>query len=349
MAEADNVRASMAPASDSPIFIVGCPRSGTSLLRDLLRAHPRLTFPEESHFIPSLYRAYGDPGNEREARELAARILATGWVKAWGLTLDASAFAADRSFARIVARVYEAWAERQQKPRWGDKTPSYVREIPLLLKLFPAAKILHIYRDGRDVALSWLRYGIGPRNLYTAARMWSDTVRAGRRAGAAAGPERYLEVRYEALLADPAAVMRAVCAFLDEPFTDAVLRPHAFAGEGAKGPVQLHYFFIGKPRGPRPRQKEIVAENAGKWKREMTPAGKILFESAAGDLLRELGYETEGRVRTIAPPERWLWKTHHRLSWMLSRLNRKDYYREVMEALGKHAAILARRARSGRS
>ena len=336
----------MAPSSDSPIFIVGCPRSGTSLLRDLLRSHPRLTFPEESHFIPALYRAYGDPKNEREARALAARILAAGWVKAWGLTLDPSAFAGDRSFARMVSRIYEAWAERQQKPRWGDKTPRYVLEIPLLLKLFPGAKILHIVRDGRDVALSWLRYGIGPRNLYTAARMWSDMVRAGRRAGAALGAERYLEVRYEALLADPAAVMRRVCAFIDEPFTEAVLRPNTSAGEGAADPGKLRYFFIGKPRGRRPRQQEIVAAYAGKWKQAMTPAQRILFESAAGDLLRELGYETEGRVRRITSAERRMWKAHHRLSWILFRLNRKDYYREVMEALAKHGAILARRLRA---
>jgi hypothetical protein len=337
----------MAPSSDSPIFIVGCPRSGTSLLRNLLRAHPRLTFPEESHFIPAFYRAYGDPENEREARALAARILAASRVKAWGLTLDPSAFAGDRSFARVAARIYEAWAEKQQKPRWGDKTPGYVLEIPLLLKLFPGAKILHIVRDGRDVALSWLRYGIGPRNLYTAARMWSDMVRAGRRAGAVLAPERCLEVRYETLLAEPAAVMREVCAFLGEPFTDAVLRPNTSAGEGAADPGKLNYFFIGKPRGPRPRQTEIVAAYAGKWKQTMTPAARMLFESAAGDLLRELGYETEGRVRSVTSAERRMWALHHRLSWILSRLNRRDYYREVMEALGKRGAILARRLRSG--
>src|ERR1041384_5885979 len=115
----------MAPSSDSPIFIVGCPRSATSLLRDLLRSHPRLTFPEESHFIPALYRAYGDPKNEREARALArrgppARGLGGGAVRGWRWPLAPWVSAGDRSFARMVSRVYEGWAERQRKPRWGD-------------------------------------------------------------------------------------------------------------------------------------------------------------------------------------------------------------------------------------
>ena len=322
---------------------MGCPRSGTSLLRDLLRSHPHLAIPDESHFIPALYRAYGDPQDERAAVELAERILAMGWVKNWGLALQPSAFAGERSFAGIVARVYAAWAEKQGKPRWGDKTPRYLVHIPLLLKLFPAAKILHIYRDGRDVALSWLRYGIGPRNLFTAARMWSDMVRAGRRAGSALGPERYLEIRYEALLADPAAIMRQVCAFVGEPFTEAVLRPSVVPRKNANHTGNL--FFIGKPRAPRPRQTEIVPAYAGRWKQAMPPADRILFESAAGDLLRELGYETEGRTRTIAAPERWMWQLHHRASWLLRRLNRKDYYREVREALLKRGAILAHRLR----
>jgi len=78
----------------------------------------------------------------------------------------------------------------------------------------------------------------------------------------------------------------------------------------------------------------------------MTPAQRILFESAAGDLLQELGYETEGRVRRITAAERRMWKLHHRVSWILFRLNRKDYYREVMEALAKRGAILARRVRA---
>lgn len=287
------------------------------MLRDLLRSHPRLTFPGESHFIPAVYRTYGDPRNESEARALAARILATSWVKTWGLTLDPSAFGGDRSYARMVSRVFEAWAEKDGKPRWGDKTPRYVLEIPLLVKLFPKAKILHIIRDGRDVAVSWLRAGFGPRNLFTAAHAWCSMVEAGRRASAGLDRERYLEVRYEALVAETAGTMREVCAFLEESFTEAVLRPSPFTLWHYDAPI------IGKAPLRQSRPTEIVGGNAAKWKQTMTRSDRVLFESMAGDLLQALGYETEGRTRKITKAEKLMWRMHHRLRWMLRRLNQK--------------------------
>lgn len=326
--------------NDSPVFIVGCPRSGTSLLRNLLRSHPHLTFPDESYFIPQFYEAYGDPHNEREAVEIAAQILRVRWVQAWGLSLEPSAFAHDRSYAQIARRVYAAWAEKENRPRWGDKTPRYVLKIPLLLKIFPAAKILHIYRDGRDVALSWLRVGFGPRNLFTAARSWKTMVGAGLHAGAALPRETYFQVRYETLLSDPTGAMKEVCAFLDEPFTDAVLRPTV----GSESP-HGHARFIGHAR-PRPnRPSEIVAANMEKWKTQMSSSDKILFESIAGDLLETLGYETEGVTRRITRPERWMWNAHHCLLWVLRRLNQKGYYKEVKDALVKRWAVARHRLR----
>jgi len=196
--------------SDSPIFIVGCPRSGTALLRNLLRSHPHLAFPTESHFIPAYYRGYGDPRSAREARRLAESILRLYWVRIWKLSLRPGDFADCRSFREVVCRLFETFARQQGKRRWGDKTPHYVAQIPVLLELFPAAKILQIIRDGRDVALSWLKTRMEPRNLYTAARMWRELVRAGREAGARLPRETYLEVRYERLLAEPEQTMREV-------------------------------------------------------------------------------------------------------------------------------------------
>lgn len=321
----------------SPIFIVGCPRSGTTLLRDLLRSHPHLTFPEESHFIPSLYRGYGDPRDESEARELAEAILRIPWVRAWGLSLDPSSFAGDRSYARIVARVYEAWALKENKPRWGDKTPVYVLHIPLLLEIFPAAKILHIYRDGRDVALSLLRVRFGPRNVFTAAESWKRMVSAGRRAGATLPRESYREVRYETLLGAPRETMREVCTFIDEPFTDAVLQPSPLAGWHRYAPL------LGRARPRKPRPAEIIAGNAEKWKTTMSPSQRTIFESVAGDLLQTLGYETAGPRRRIAAPERWMWRAHHSVLWLARRQNQKGYYKELAEGLLRKWKILRQR------
>ena len=282
--------------SDAPIFIVGCERSGTTLLRDLLRSHPRLTFPDESGFIPLFYRAYGDPQNAAEACELAEQILRLRWVRLWQLGLEPASFSDCRSFREVLCRLYETYARHENKPRWGDKTPRYVREIPLLMKLFPGARIIHIYRDGRDVALSFSHVWFGPSNTYIAAGHWKRCVNAGRRAAATLPRGTYMEVRYETLLERPRETMQQVCEFIGEPFDEAVLRPSKLEADPRLSP-----FPAQSSRGA------LIPTNSGKWKRRMPVKDRVLFESVAGDLLEALGYETEGRTRRIPFAERAAW------------------------------------------
>ena len=302
----------------SPISIVGCPRSGTALLRNLLRSHPNLTFPDESHFIPAFYTAYGDPRSDGEARRLGAKILGLFWVRNWGMDLAPEAFAGCRTFRDVLCRLYGEWARRENKPRWGDKTPQYVTAIPLLRKIFPEAKIIHIYRDGRDVALSWLRHQMEPRNLYRAASLWKERVETGREAGRKLSADTYAEVCYERLLENTRAVMRRVCDFIEEPFREAVLTPTPLP---VRPRVTLH------KQQPIRGWTTVMLTNAAKWRTEMTDADRILFESVAGDLLEALGYEAAGPRRRVLLPERLFWRAHHAALYTWTRL-RSPYLRE---------------------
>jgi hypothetical protein len=323
--------------NDSPIFIVGCPRSGTGLLRDLLRAHPRLTFPTESHFIPTFYRGYGDPHTEREAVDLAARILRLEWIRSWNVALTPADFAPDRSYHAVVSRLFEAWARKENKPRWGDKTPHGVLDIAALVEVFPAAKVVHIIRDGRDVALSWLKTGFEPRNLFTAANLWKRYVSAGRDDGATLPRDTFREIRYESLLSRPADTMRDVCEFVGETFSEAVLHPNYL-------PRIMRPAIIGT-RTPRVRSRtEIDPANLAKWKTDMTPSDRVLFESVAGDLLSSLGYEIDGVARPISAVERLAWAGHHEFWWAIDRLNTKGSHRWLLTDLEmRRAGRLARR------
>lgn len=282
-----------------PFFIVGSPRSGTTLLRNLLRSHPNLAVAPESHFVPILYRELGEPADERGRQRLIRRILSTHWVRAWRIGASAADFDGCSTFGEIVMRLYRLAAGEKQDRRQGDKTPAYAREIPTLDLIFPGAQYIHIIRDGRDVALSLFNVWFGHRHVYTAARYWRDHVIDGRRDGRPLGPDRYLEIFYEDLLRDTEGTMRTVCGFLGEPFDPSVLVP-------------------AKPQLPAPRlqvrrparmvsSSEVVPANTGKWRTRMSRADVEIFETAAGDLLSELGYERVTGGRRIGPLRRAYW------------------------------------------
>jgi hypothetical protein len=326
--------------TESPVFVVGAPRSGTGLLRDLLRSHPNLAFPDESHFLPRFYRAHGDPGSDAEARALAGRILGVRWVRAWRVPLDPDDFADCRSYAEVVSRLYGAVAARDGKQRWGDKTPQYVTEIPTLLRLFPRARVLHIVRDGRDVALSQIRVRFGPENVYAAARAWKRFVEIGRRDGSRF-PENYLEVRYESLLREPEPTLRAVCDFLGEPFADEVLRPSFL-------PRRMRRPLIGRPSGWIISETDIATWNVERWRSSMPRSDRAVFETVAGDLLAELGYETEGLAATISPALRVRFVVQDGVRRFWRQLNSR-HHRPRTIALLLEAALRSRVARVRRA
>ena len=305
-----------------PFFIVGSPRSGTGLLRDLVRAHPAIEIPSESHFIPPLFHGYRDPLSERTARTLARRILALRWVRAWRLDLAPSDFAGCRTYAEIVGRMYAAYAARSAKVRWGDKTPQYVREIPALRALFPDCRVLHIHRDGRDVWRSWRATSFGPANAYVAAKTWAGFVGAGRAAGRNLDPGTYMEVRYEDLLADPERIMRAVCDFLGESFDPAMLRPMAPP--------------IGGWRDRPAIDGEIARTNSGRWRAELPVEDRRVFEAIAGSELADLGYELEGYDGGVGRIARMRWTLQERAQWVPRRLRVDGVIR-----LAPHVATLA--------
>jgi Sulfotransferase family len=281
-----------APLEPFP-FVVGCERSGTTLLRLMLDAHPALAVPPESYFIVDLHRRRGryerrDGGVDLQA---VARDLAKHrWFRTWGL--DPASFTGTvPSLAGAVRSFYASYAASQGKPRHGDKTPAYVLHLPLLAGLLEEACFVHLIRDGREVALSLAAIEAwGPGSVLDAAIHWAERVRRGRTAGAALGPGRYREVRYDALVRDPESTLRDLGPFLDLPFDARMLDPASRAQErGAGGATGIHA-----------RVGERVREGVRDWRTEMSAADLAAVEAAVGDLLEELGYE---RAVPDPPPE----------------------------------------------
>ena len=266
----------------------------------MLDAHPTLAIPAETRFLPELFELVESgadhgrvaaylTGHERwgdfglDAGELTARI---------GALEKLTAGAAARAF-------YELYTERQGKVRWGDKSPPYVTAMPRILAALPEARFIHIVRDGRDVAASLIARSWGMRNARRIARRWVREVSAGRRDGAAMAPGTYLEVRYEELVADPEAVLRAVCAHVALDFEPEMLSFHERASARLAELGDLPG-DDGPPRSAdeRATQFERVREplsdaRVGSWREEMTAGDRAAFEEIAGELLEELGYPTQ--------------------------------------------------------
>ena len=271
-----------------PLFVVGCGRSGTTMLRLMLDSHPDLAIPGESHFITELWkrrRRYRSPAGF-DAPRLVADIMRMSHFQRWGmpeaLVWEWLEALEKPGFAQSVEAVFRSYADYQGKKRWGDKTPIYVRAIPLLVRLFPNARFLHIIRDGRNVAASYLTLPWGPATIKQAAWRWRRDVSAGRRAGRKLGPGRYLEIRYEALVSHPREVLQSVCRFAGLPFHERMLEFHADARsriQSRPDRIDLHTSVT-----------QPLRAGIRDWRSELTDGQVLAFEAGAGSLLAALGY-----------------------------------------------------------
>ena len=282
--------------SNPCLFVVGCPRSGTTLLQRMLDAHPLLTVANDTHFIARAVSAVAPDWRDEPGALEAADTRLREWSRAYRrfprLGLDAAAVeraAAPRDgYARFVGRLYDELAVSRTKPFAGEKTPDYVSHLPLLHALFLDARFIHIVRDGRDVALSLLEWATpskGPGRIplwsrdpmAVCALWWRRGVEAGRRDGAELGAGRYLEVRYEELVASPERGLREIASFLDLPFAEEMLtfnrgRERRDSGRSAKSA------WLGPTSGLRD------------WRRQMDAENIELFEALAGETLGSAGY-----------------------------------------------------------
>jgi hypothetical protein len=277
-----------------PFFVVGSDRSGTTWLRLMLNEHSRLTVPRESHFLVELVAALPLTGRlDREKAELAVQII-TGhrrwpdWNIEAGEVVAAVSKLEHPSLARIVDVVFRLGGG--SKPRWGDKTPIYVRHISKLAEVFPGARFIHVIRDGHDVCLSLETAGWFEDTMWHRARYWNEIVSLGRSQGARLGPERYLEVHYEDLVLNTAETLRRLCSFLGEDFEDGMLESHRSAGENiAPWEAKIH------AKTMRPPESSDVR----RWKREMGTLSIAVIECVAGGLMDALGQERRFRTRLL--------------------------------------------------
>lgn len=309
---------------DRPIMVVGCPRSGTTLLQLMLHAHPRIAIPPETRHLLETHRRrtkFGDLRKQRNRQKVADYITKRPKFKDLGVDRDlvrARIVDGPATVGSALGIVLQEYARRFDKPRWGDKRPLYLNHLPVIFELFPDAQVIHIVRDGRACVASLKRMPWWQGGSVTAMSRWVQSMRMGQKARSSLRPDQYLEIQYEQLVAQPRAELERLCAFLGEDFDEAMLAPQHLADQA----VPQHKNWHERTRG------EVSTAPVNAWESQLERWEIATFEVVARKWMRQYGYTPVARA-WHAPPLRLLEAAAHvvRRERTVAALRREDQQR----------------------
>lgn len=276
------------------VFLVGCPRSGTTMLKRMVNAHPQVAITRETHWIPRYFEKQRGVTSEGVVTDrLVEKLFEHHRFDQMKISREKLQSLIDRNpdstYAELVSRIFDRYGQRKGKPLVGDKTPTYVRKIPTLHQLWPNARFVHLIRDGRDVWLSIRQWRMAKKSagqfatwekdpLVTTALWWKALVGMGHRDGSQLGSDKYLELKYHHLVNQPEIACRQLAQFLGIPHTDAMGK---FYEGRTQHDDQLSTNAAWLPPTPGRRN----------WRTEMNNLEVEKFEAAAGDMLETLGFD----------------------------------------------------------
>lgn len=312
-----------------PIFIGGCPRSGTTLLGALLGAHSRCVCVPEMPFKFDLL--YGVDWQRQgvtsgQASELIGHL---GSFRMWGVPAGRAGETAQTHLTYLqtiedLVHRYAAAVGREEADIWIEHIPHNIRYARALLRHFPKAKLVHLVRDGRGVAASLLPVGWGAGSELAAASYWAEHLAYGF-AAERAHPEFVHRVHYEELLREPHRVLAELCRFVE-------LEVEEQLGRETRFPIPRdtlgQHGLVARPPDP---------SRADSWKSALSDRQIETFEYQAGELLEHLGYDLMFGGRATPPSMGQRVQIELReLAWEVKRLG----WKAVLEV--KHRLQLGR-------
>ncbi len=223
---------------------------------------------------------YGDLAIRRNRARFIRSLLRDSFIRQWRLDatvedIESRLKRADR--VGVIDALFSAYAERNGAVRWGDKTPEHIRHLRQIRADFPGAKLIHLVRDGRDVAEAMQRMVFGPVTAVGLAHEWQREVSHWREYCRERGARDTLLVRYEDLVTSPRETVRRVFSFLGEPEADTV--------EGYASTALSRTLADTQSAWHSSLTKGISTNKIGVYRRTFTPRDIEVFESIAGETL----------------------------------------------------------------
>lgn len=302
----------------APLFIVGMPRSGTTLLASMLNASPDLAVTPETDYFPNFWRScersrcMDTPGrrgrfihrwlNSPEAQRLGLGVEET-------LGLEAKLIARAAGHAEILGSTLQLYADRRGKRRWGEKTPAHVFHVQTIQRLFPNSMVIQIVRDPRDILLSLERVPFASGNLIRYMRLWKSAVNT-----APLNSQRYRVVRYEDILAAPEATLRGLSSFVEIEYSTAMVHPDQSEDRMVDAVAEPWKSKAVKPLDPN---------NRDKWRQQMAQRDRRLVSNLAGHEITRFGYDPDKQDPTWNDGIYQTWRRTEDAGLMVMRLLRR--------------------------
>jgi len=278
----------------NPVFIVGTPRSGTSLLRLLLNRHPDIGLCDETYFFYYVFhrqRTFGDLKDPVKREFVVDRYLETDRARRLKLDMNSlrdTLIREGTDYRNLFASLMKFYADFHDKKLYGEKTPHHALEAELLCDLFPDCRLIHLVRDPRDVVASLQRMPWGSSSISANARLWVRCVTTVERCSE---KSNFLRVNYESLVSHPEPGLQRICTFLGTPYDENMLKSRS--DDDAD-----RWWFEGA-------RKPVSSSRIEKWRTELRPDQASIVEWVAGDTMKMLGYQQsfpqpDRSLRTLA-------------------------------------------------
>ncbi len=272
-----------------PFFIIGSGRSGNTLLRSILSGNSDISIPPESYRIPFAIKKF-HIFNNRDWEDLVSQVLKEfkdcKEFYTWEIDItDAqkrleNIADSKRTLSNIFDELFCTYTEKHSPGSkiWGDKTPMNTLYLDWIGTVFPRSKFIHIIRDGRDVASSYLkmeRYD----TILEAANRWINSIESAQSFGSKI-KENYIEIRYEELVTKPEEVIKYTCDFLDIDY-DSKMLDHTKQVKKLGDTDKEHHSNLSKP---------ISSDSVGKWRNNLSESDQESITKLLHKHLQRLGY-----------------------------------------------------------